>query len=56
MYIISFPRSGQHLFERLLKHIYEYYKKEFSYCEFYNCCQNIPCQKNVYFKKIMIFT
>jgi hypothetical protein len=51
MFIISFPRSGQHLFERLLKHIYNYYNKEFSYCEFYTCCCKIPCIKKCIFQK-----
>jgi hypothetical protein len=51
MFIISFPRSGQHLFERLLKHIYNYYGKKFSYCEFYNCCKQIPCNKESFFQK-----
>lgn len=51
MLIISFPRSGQHLFERLLKHIYNYYKQKFSYCEFYTCCCRIPCKKKCLFQK-----
>lgn len=51
MFIISFPRSGQHLFERLLAHIYDYYGKKFSYCEFYNCCRKIPCKKKCLFQK-----
>jgi hypothetical protein len=51
MFIVSFPRSGQHLLERLLKHIHNYYNKEFSYCEYYTCCQKIPCNKNSLFQK-----
>jgi hypothetical protein len=51
MLIISFPRSGQHLFERMIKHISLYYKKEFSYCEYYNCCKKIPCTKKSIFQK-----
>ena len=51
MLIVSFPRSGQHLFERMCKHIFMYYKKEFSYCEFYNCCKKIPCVKKSVFQK-----
>lgn len=51
MFIISFPRSGQHLIERLLKHIYNYYGKEFSYCEYYSCCNKIPCEKKCLFQK-----
>ena len=56
MLIISFPRSGQHLFERLLGHIYKYYNKEFSYCEFYGCCRRIPYRKNCLFQKNHDFT
>jgi hypothetical protein len=51
MFIISFPRSGQHLLERLLIEIYKYYNKDFSYCEFYNCCNTVPCYKNCIFQK-----
>lgn len=51
MFIISFPRSGQHLFQRLLKHIYNYYGKDFTYCEYYNCCRIIPCKKKCIFQK-----
>ena len=51
MFIISFPRSGQHLMQRLLNHIYKYFGKEFSYCEYYNCCNKIPCEKKCFFQK-----
>lgn len=51
MFIVSFPRSGQHLMERLLKHIYNYYGKEYSYCDYYNCCSKIPCNKKCLFQK-----
>jgi hypothetical protein len=51
MFIISFPRSGQHLTERLLKHIHNYYGREYSYCEYYNCCKKIPCNKKCLFQK-----
>jgi hypothetical protein len=51
MLIISFPRSGQNLLHRLLKHIYKYYKLYYSYCEFYNCCNHIPCLKKNKFQK-----
>ena len=50
MFIISFPRSGQHVMQRLLNHIYNYYGKEFSYCEYYTCCNEIPC-KNMFVSK-----
>lgn len=51
MLIISFPRSGQHLLERLLNFIYLYYNKNYSYCEFYNCCKTLPCKKKCIFQK-----
>jgi len=51
MFIVSFPRSGQHLIERLLKHIYNYYGKEYGYCEFYSCCGTTPCKKKSLFQK-----
>ena len=51
MFIISFPRSGQHVMQRLLNHIYNYYGKEFSYCEYYTCCNEIPCKKMFVSKK-----
>jgi hypothetical protein len=49
--IISIPRSGQHLLERLLKKVHEYYNIPFSYCEFYSCCQAIPCKKGARYLK-----
>jgi hypothetical protein len=51
MFIVSFPRSGQHVLERLLKHIHNYYNTEYSYCEYYTCCNKIPCNKNSLFQK-----
>jgi hypothetical protein len=51
MHIISFSRSRQHLIQRLLNQIYIYYKKEFTYCEYYSCCQKVPCAKNNEFQK-----
>lgn len=52
-YIISLPRSGQHLTERFLKFYYEYTKKniDFTYCEFYNCCNTTPCAKGYSIQK-----
>ena len=50
-FLVSFPRSGQHLLERLLKDTYEYYDWEFSYCEFYECCRSAPCSKGSLFTK-----
>lgn len=49
--LISLPRSGQHLSERLIQKIYEYFSKDFSYCEFYNCCKSVPCKNGSIFMK-----
>lgn len=50
-YLISFPRSGQHLTERLLQKICDYFKQSYSYCEFYECCTTVPCKKQSRFMK-----
>ena len=50
-HLISLPRSGQHLTERLLEAICKYFNKPYSYCEFYTCCQEVPCKKNSIFMK-----
>jgi hypothetical protein len=44
--LISIPRSGQHFTEAALRYYHELLNIPFSYCEFYNCCKNIPCNKN----------
>jgi hypothetical protein len=49
--IISFPRSGQHLTERLLTFYCKKQKIKFSYCEFYNHCKNTPCKDGRLFQK-----
>jgi len=46
MIIVSFPRSGQHLVESILKYLCDSHKIPFSYCEFYGCCNQIPCKNN----------
>ena len=51
MLIISFPRSGQNLLHRLLKHIYKYYHLSYTYCEFYICCNHVPCLQKKQFQK-----
>lgn len=51
MLIISFPRSGQNLLHRLLKHIYKYYHLSYTYCEFYDCCNHVPCLQKKQFQK-----
>lgn len=50
-YIISLPRSGQHLTERLLRFYCQTTNKNFTYCNFYNCCLNTPCKNNYEFQK-----
>jgi hypothetical protein len=44
--IVSFPRSGQHLIEKILKFICKEHDVEFTYCEFYTCCNSTPCSKD----------
>ena len=44
--LISIPRSGQHMTEAALRYYHELLNIPFAYCEFYNCCKNIPCNKN----------
>lgn len=51
MNIISFPRSGQHLTESILRKILSAHNIEFSYCEFYTCCKSTPCAKGKIFQK-----
>ena len=49
--IISFPRSGQHLIERTLKNYHNFKNMPYSYCEYYNCCNEIPCLYNLFYQK-----
>lgn len=50
-YIISFPRSGQHLIESVLIYLSNRFDLNFSYCEYYNCCNNILCSNGFLFQK-----
>ena len=50
-FIISFPRSGQHLTECILKYLCESHGLDYSYCEYYNCCKSTPCSKKNLFQK-----
>jgi hypothetical protein len=43
-YIISYPRSGQHLVQRYLEFACNKLEIPYSYCEYYNCCKTIPCK------------
>lgn len=49
--LISFPRSGQHLTERILKFYCKANRIKFSYCEFYTHCQTTPCKSKRLFQK-----
>ena len=49
--LVSFPRSGQHLVEKILKFICKEHDVEFTYCEFYTCCNSLPCKKGKEFSK-----
>ncbi len=52
--IISFPRSGQHMTERMLKEFYKAENIPYSYCEFYKhacACRTTPCKNNSIFQK-----
>lgn len=42
--IVSFPRSGQHLVEKILEFCCKEHEIEFTYCEFYGCCKSLPCK------------
>jgi Methyltransferase domain len=44
---VSFPRSGHHLLARLLG---AYFKNPI-YCDYYGCCQSIPCSKGYPLRK-----
>ena len=57
--IISFPRSGQHMTERMLGEFHKVENIPYSYCEFYTnfprlgwCgCKSTPCKNNSKFQK-----
>tara|TARA_Y100000592_G_C5472481_1_gene320336 strand:- start:632 stop:1300 length:669 start_codon:yes stop_codon:yes gene_type:complete len=54
-FIVSYPRSGQHLMELLLKDAYKFYGMKYSYCGYYrssSCgCRKNPCIKKRVFQK-----
>lgn len=45
LFLISFPRSGQHLTEQVLRYLCEVNEIPYSYCEHYRCCQHVPCAR-----------
>ena len=49
--LISYPRSGQHLTESVLRYYHKELDIPFTYCEFYSCCNTIPCKKGSKFQK-----
>ena len=49
--LISYPRSGQHLTESVLKYYHEEMDVPFTYCEYYGCCKTLPCSKDSKFQK-----
>lgn len=56
MNIISFPRSGQHLIYEILKSIYFVHDYDFTYCEYYDCCNSVPCIFRSIYQKNHDFT
>ena len=50
-FLISFPRSGQHLTECILGYLCESHGVKYSYCEYYSCCKSIPCKQESLFQK-----
>lgn len=46
-FMISVPRSGQHMTEGSLTLYHELLGIEFNYCEYYTCCKQTPCQKSI---------
>ena len=54
--IVSFPRSGQHLIESVLRFLCTKIGKEFTYCEFYNCCKNIINNRLTIQEELMKYT
>jgi hypothetical protein len=54
--IVSFPRSGQHLVESILRYLAEKHEVEWSYCNFYKnargcCCNSLPCKEGSFASK-----
>ena len=43
--LISVPRSGQHMTEKAMRLYYKLLGKDYTYCEYYTCCQCRPCKK-----------
>jgi len=50
-FLVSFPRSGQHLTETLLRKICSEHRVPYSYCEYYTCCKQVPCRRKALVQK-----
>lgn len=50
-FIVSIPRSGQHMVAAILEYIVKGHDLEYSYCEYYTCCKSFPCKKGSVFLK-----
>lgn len=47
-----FPRSGHHLLVSIIHNILvTHFNNKITYCEFYNCCNKFPCEKNSFICK-----
>jgi hypothetical protein len=49
--VVSFPRSGQHILQAVLKYVFENHDLNYSFCEFYGCCRSVPCAKSKIIQK-----
>ena len=43
LFIVSFPRSAQGVISSVLLKYAEKFNIELKYCEFYQCCNTVPC-------------
>jgi len=50
-FLVSFPRSGHHMVERMLRAICRAHDYPYSYCEYYSCCKRQPCAENAVLQK-----
>lgn len=49
--IVSYPRSGQHLLQDVIKHVCTHHDLEYKFCDFYDCCGQNPCSQGANFQK-----
>lgn len=49
--IVSFPRSGQHLIQDVLKYVCINHDLNYKFCDFYDCCRKDPCSNGSNFLK-----